>query len=388
MRSPIYLDHAATTPVDERVLDTMLPFLQESYGNAASRTHVFGRIAEAAVAKARERVASLINAEPKEIIWTSGATEANNAAIFGVARRCPDGKSHIIIQATEHPAVLDPIHELERQGFAVSILPVNADGCVTAQAVQAAIHPETAMVSIMTANNETGVLQPVNEIGSLCRKASVLFHTDATQAAGKIPLDVDRDHIDLMSFSAHKIYGPKGVGCLYVRSKAPRVRLRPLIFGGGHERGMRSGTINVPGVVGFGEACELAKQRISEDSRKLRDLRDHLEQGVCSRLEAVHINGDRNLRLPNISNIRFDHVEAESLLMMMEEVAASTGSACSTMKMEPSHVLRAMGLDEQQAFGSVRFSLGRENTYKQIEDAIERVCTEVVKLRQLNPFLA
>lgn len=388
IKTPIYLDHAATTPVDERVLEAMLPFFRQTYGNAASRTHSFGREAESAVSLARAQVASLIGAEPKEIVWTSGATEANNLAILGVVQAGRVEGGHIITQATEHPAVLDACDEANSRGVDVTVIDVDANGVVDPMDIRDAIRSDTMLVSVMAANNETGVLQPIGQIGQICHEVGVLFHTDATQAVGKIPIHVQRDRIDLLSLSSHKIYGPKGVGCLYVRSAQPRVCLHPLIFGGGHERGMRSGTINVPGVIGLGGSCEVAREQMGKDASRLGRLRDHLEAALVAAIEDVHVNCLNAPRLPNISNIRFNHVEAESLLMMINDVALSTGSACSTMKIEPSHVLLAIGLDEEAAFGAVRFSLGRDNTEDQIDYVIDRVVDEVAKIRQLNPFYA
>lgn len=384
----IYLDHAATTPTDQRVLEAMLPYYCVQYGNAASRQHGLGRDAEAAVAEARESVGELIGADSKEIVWTSGATEANNAAILGVYEAEPEGACHIISQETEHPAILDPCREIERRGGSVTLLPVDSAGLVDSDLVRESIRPQTKLVSIMAANNETGVMQPTREIAQICHDAGVLFHTDATQAVGKIPIDVSRDGIDMMSLSAHKVYGPKGVGCLYVRSTRPRIRLRPRLFGGGHERGFRSGTINVPGVVGLGKACEIARHQMGKDADRLGRLRDRLEAALVAGISDVYVNCSNAPRLPNIANVRFDHVEAESLLMMMDDVALSTGSACSTMKIEPSHVLLALGLDEAAAFGSVRFSLGRDNTEDQIDYVIERLIAEIARIRQLNPFCA
>lgn len=382
-----YLDHNATTPLDEKVLSAMLPFLREHHGNAASRNHALGQRAAEAVDAAREQLATLINARPKEIIWTSGATEANNLAIFGVVGARNNDRYHIITQATEHPAVLDPCQELERLGHEVTVLSVDLGGRVAVDAIREAIQPNTVLVSVMVANNETGVIQPVREIGELCREAGVLFHTDATQAVGKVAVDIDADCIDLLSMSAHKLYGPKGVGALYVRSKSPRVRLHPILFGGGHERGMRSGTINVPGVVGLGSACELAMQVMEEEDKRSLELRNRLERLISDRVEHVEVNGDRDHRLSHVTNLRFDNVEGEALLMHLEDIAASTGSACSTLSMEPSHVLLAMGLSEQEAFSSVRFSLGRGNTSEDVDRAGDAVVSATHRLREFNPTM-
>lgn len=380
----IYLDHNATTPLENRVLEAMRPFFEGQFGNAASRNHRAGQVAAQAVEQAREQVARLIGAAAKEVVWTSGATEANNLAVFGAVMPRLPGGVHVVTQTTEHPAVIDPFRELERRGVEVTWLEVDSEGRVDSDDVRNALRPDTALVSIMAANNETGTLQPIRDIGAICREAGVWFHTDAAQAVGKIPIDVDADHIDLLSISAHKMYGPKGVGALYVRSKNPRVKLRPIIFGGGHERGMRSGTINVPGVVGIGAACDLARNAMTQDSARLSAMRDRLEHGISDRVADAHINGCIENRLPHVSNIRFEGVEAESMLMMLEGVAASTGSACSTMKMEPSHVLLAMGLTEAEAFECVRFSLGRSTTESQIEQVIQRLGDVVARLRSLN----
>jgi len=380
----VYLDHNATTPIENRVLEAMRPFFEGQFGNAASRNHQPGQVAAEAVERAREQVARLIGAITKEVIWTSGATEANNLALFGTVMPRLPGEIHVITQTTEHPAVIDPCRELERRGAAVTWLDVDPQGRIDPDAVRQALRPQTAIVSIMAANNETGTVQPIREIGAICREAGVWFHTDAAQAVGKIPIDVDADHIDLLSVSAHKMYGPKGVGALYVRSKNPRVKLHPIIFGGGHERGIRSGTINVPGAVGLGAACDIAKGAIAKDSERLCALRDRLERGIRDGVPDVHVNGCIDNRLPHVSNVRFEGVEAESMLMMLEGVAASTGSACSTMKMEPSHVLLAMGLSEAEAFECVRFSLGRSTSESQIEQVIGRIAEVADQLRSLN----
>lgn len=381
-----YFDHNATTPLDRGVLEAMSPYFVEVFGNPASRNHHAGQRAAEAVELARANVARLINAQAKEIVWTSGATESNNLAIFGVvAFAKAESSGHVITQLTEHLAVRDSCRELEQRGVDITWLEVDSEGRVDPQSVHDAIRPETSLVSIMVANNETGTIQQIREIGHACKEAGVLFHTDAAQAIGKIPIDVEAECIDLMSLSSHKIYGPKGVGALYVRSKNPRVKLRPMLFGGGHERGYRSGSINVPGVVGFGEACRIAAGQMSKDSEGLTKLRDRLERGIQDAIEGVHVNGCPASRLAHVSNLRFEKIEAESLLMMLEGVAASTGSACSSLSIEPSHVLIAMGLSESEAFGSVRFSLGRSNTDAQVDLVIQRVVSVVKKLRQLNP---
>lgn len=386
-RSKDIYDYVAITPVEERGLDGMVRYLRDLYGNAASRTHRFGQQAAEAVEGARATVAAMIGAAAKEIIWTSGATEADNLAILGAVRAAGRPASHVITQASEHPAVLDSVRELQQQSVSVTVLPIDRAGVVQLDALHKAIRADTVLVTVMAANNETGVIQPVREIGKICRAAGVLFHCDAAQAVGKIPLDVDADNIDLLSISAHKLYGPKGVGALYVRSKNPRVKLHPIIHGGGHERGMRSGTINVPGVIGLGKACEIAGQQMAADAERLGRLRDQLEQGIMQALDGVAVNGAIDRRLPHVTNLRFDGIEAEALLMAMDDVAASTGAACSSMKMEPSHVLMAMGLTEQQAFSSVRFSLGRGNTEAEVEHVIRRVTETVESLRRLNVSL-
>lgn len=386
MNRPVYMDHAATTPLDERVLDVMMPYLRQAFGNAASRTHAFGHEAEAAVTRARKQVAALVGAEPKEMVWTSGATEANNLAIFGVVLRQIDRGCHVVTQATEHSAVRDACRELERRGVEVTWLGVDADGRISLDELRAALKPHTALVTIMAANNEVGALQPIRDIGRICHEAGVLFHTDATQAVGKVPVDVQADGIDLLSLSAHKIYGPKGVGALYVRSRSPRVKLHPLLFGGGHERGMRSGTINVPGVVGLGKACEIAGEEMAAEAERLSALRNHLEATILEKLDYVRVNARSEHRLPHITNMSFEYIEGESLLMGLDDVALSNGSACSTMSMEPSHVLCALGIDEDLAFSSVRFSLGKANTAAHVEYVVDRVVGEVKKLRELNPI--
>lgn len=382
---PVYLDHNATTPLDPRVLDAMMPFLTSAYGNAASRTHSWGRFASAAVEAARSKVAKILHADAKEIISTSGATEANNLALFGVAHAYKDRGRHIITQVTEHNAVLDPCRQLEREGVEVTYLPVDQSGRVNTDSVAAAIRPDTILVSLMWANNETGVLQPVREVGDLCRAKGVLFHTDATQAVGKVVVDVEADQIDLLSMTAHKLYGPKGCGVLYVRSR-PRVKLSPILFGGGHERGFRSGTLNVPGIVGLGTACEIAEAEMKGEFRRLADLRDHLEHSLISLIDHVSVNGAGAMRLSHVSNLQFGYVEGESLLLALDDVAASSGSACTSAKMEASHVLRAMGLDEEAAFASIRFSLGRGTTKNDVDFAVQRIVEVVKHLRQFNPL--
>ena len=389
MKLPIYMDNHATTPVDPRVLETMLPHFTHTFGNAASRTHIFGRQAAAAVEKAREQIARLINAEPQEIVFTSGATESDNLAIKGVAWMYQrEGKpgNHTVTLPTEHKAVLDSCRRLEEEGCEVSHLPVGPDGLVSVDELRHAITPRTILVTVMAANNEIGVLQPISEIGQLCRERGVVFHSDAVQAVGKVPIDVQAMHIDLMSITAHKIYGPKGVGALYVRSKNPEVRLAPLIDGGGHERGMRSGTLNVPGIVGLGKACELCMQEMAEETGRLRALRDRLKDGILSRLEGVHVNGSIERRLPHSLNLSFDGVEGETLLTALDGVAVSSGAACRSMASESSYVLRALGLGEDRAQSSIRFGLGRFSTQEEVDWVIDRVVEAVKSLREFSEF--
>jgi len=383
----VYLDNNATTPCDPRVFEAMRPYFCRMFGNAASRSHSFGREAEEAVERAREQVAQIIGARTaKEIVLTSGATESNNIAIKGVASRHAKENRHIITQATEHKAVIDPCQYLERQGFRVTYLGVDKDGRINLDEFAEAVTPDTILVSIMTANNEIGTLQPVAEIGRLCKEKGVLFHTDATQAVGKIPLDVEAMGIDLLSLSAHKMYGPKGVGALYMRRKNPRVRCEAVLHGGGHERGMRSGTLNVPGIVGLGKAAEVAMAQMEQESERLTKLRDHLWEKLSGRLDEVFLNGHPTERLPNTANISFRYVEGESLMMGFSDVAVSSGSACTSALLEPSYVLRALELGDDLAHSSIRFSLGRFNTAEDIEYAIERVCATVIKLREMSPL--
>jgi cysteine desulfurase len=385
VKTPIYMDYHATTPLDPRVLDIMLPYLREDFGNAASRSHVFGWKAEEAVEKARQQVASLIGANEKEIVWTSGATESINLAIKGVAEFYKDKGNHIITVQTEHKATLDSCKRVERQGCEVTYLPVRQDGLVDLAQLEAAIRPTTILVSVMAANNEIGVLQPIKEIGEICRKHGVLFHTDAVQAAGKVPLDVEEMKVDLMSLSAHKIYGPKGVGALYVRRK-PRVRIAPIIDGGGHERGMRSGTLNVPGIVGMGAACEIAKAEMATENLRLQELRDRLQKGLQDQLDYTYINGSIEHRLPNNLNISFAYVEGEAMMMAIKDVAVSSGSACTSASLEPSYVLRALGVEEELAHTSIRFGLGRFTTKEEVDYVIDLVVAKVNKLRELSPL--
>lgn len=385
---PIYMDNHATTPVDPRVLDAMLPFFKDQFGNAASRSHAFGWAAEEAVEKAREQVGALIGAGPKEIVFTSGATESNNLAIKGVAEAYREKGNHIITQITEHKAVLDPCRRLETQGFRVTYLPVRRDGLVDPEDLQRAITPETILITVMYANNEIGVIQPIPEIGRIAKRHGVIFHVDAAQAAGKIPIDVENDGIDLLSVAGHKIYGPKGVGALYVRRKNPSVQVAAIIDGGGHERGMRSGTLNVPGIVGLGMACELCRGEMRAESVRVGRLRDRLKQGILAKLDRVTINGSVEHRLPNNLNASFAGVEGEALIMGISDVAVSSGSACTSAKIEPSYVLRAIGVGEDLAHASIRFGLGRFNTEEEVDYVIGRVAETVSQLRSLSPHSA
>jgi cysteine desulfurase len=364
----------------------MLPWFSEKFGNAASRNHSFGWDAEKAVDRARKQVAALIGASDKEIVFTSGATESDNLAIKGVAEMYAERGNHIVTCVTEHKAVLDTCKHLEKRGWAVTFLPVRPDGLIDLEGLRAAITDKTVLVSIMAANNEVGVLQPIREIGAICRERGVLYHTDAVQAAGKVPLDVDADHIDLASISAHKMYGPKGVGALYVRRRSPRVQLTAQMDGGGHERGMRSGTLNVPGIVGFGEACEIAGREMATESARLGALRDRLKAKLEAELDEIHVNGSMEHRLPNNLNMSFAYVEGESLLMGMSDVAVSSGSACTSATLEPSYVLKALGVGDDMAHTSIRFGLGRFNTEEEIDYVAARVIAVVKKLRELSPL--
>jgi cysteine desulfurase len=390
VQTPIDLDYAATCPVDPRVVDAMLPFFTQMYGNAASRTHSFGWSAEQAVDNARAELARTLSADPKEITWTSGATESNNLAIKGVVEYVQSGaegtRPHVITAVTEHKAILDTCKYLERHGADVTYLPVGPDGLLTAEQVAAAITPATVLVSIMFANNETGVVQPIAEIGRVCRERSVLFHTDATQAYGKIPIDVDAMSIDLLSMSAHKIYGPKGVGALYVRRRKPRVRLAPQIHGGGHERGNRSGTLNVPSIVGFGEAVRLARESMAEESARIQALRDHLHDRIMAENEHVFVNGAYDHLLPGHLNISFAYIEGESLLMALKDIALSSGSACTSASLEPSYVLKAMGLDDELAHSSLRMTIGRFTTREEVDHVADALKRHVTRLREMSPL--
>jgi cysteine desulfurase len=386
MNTPIYLDNHATTQMDPRVLDAMLPYFTKYFGNAASRNHEFGWVAEQAVDKARKQIADLIGASAREIIFTSGATESDNLAIKGVAEMYAEKGNHIITAATEHKAVLDTCKKLEKNGYRVTYLPVKGDGLIDLDMLREAITDKTILVTIMYANNEIGVLQPVAEIGKICREKGVLFHTDGVQAIGKVPVDVNRDHIDLMSITAHKLYGPKGVGALYVRRKNPRVQLTAQMDGGGHERGMRSGTLNVPGIVGLGEACAICQREMPEETKRLQYLRDKLRNKLESELDEVYLNGSWEHRLPHSLNLSFAYVEGESLLMGINDVAVSSGSACTSATLEPSYVLKALGLGDDIAHSSIRFGIGRFNTEEEIDYVADKLINVVKKLRELSPL--
>jgi cysteine desulfurase len=379
---PIYMDHNATTPVDERVFAAMQPYFTRVFGNAASRGHVFGWDAEMAVYKAREQVASLLRARPDSIVWTSGATESNNLAIKGVAEANASRGRHIITQVTEHKAVLDPCKYLMAHGFDVTFLPVNSVGRIDLEQLRAAIRSDTILVSIMWANNEIGTIQNIRDIGGMCHERGVLFHTDATQAVAKVPVDVDADHIDLLSMSGHKMYGPKGCGCLFVRNKPHKIELIPVLHGGGHEHGYRSGTLNVPGIVGVGAACEIALQEMAVEMPRLAKLRDRLQEGIFRQIEGVWINGDETSRLPHMTNLAFDGVDHDQLLFALDGVAVSSGSACTSASLEPSYVLSALGLSERLAFPSLRFALGRKNTEEEVEFVIDRLHDAIGTLRR------
>jgi len=386
MKLPIYMDNHATTPVDPRVFEAMRPYLTNIFGNSASRNHSFGWEAEEATEKARKQVASLIGATSKEIVFTSGATESDNLALKGVAEMYAEKGNHIITAATEHKAILDTCKRLEKHGTRVTYLPVQQNGLVDLDQLKAAITDKTVLISIMHANNEIGVLQPIREIGRIARERGVLLHTDGTQAAGKVPVNVLDDNIDLMSISAHKMYGPKGVGALYVRRRNPRVQLTAQMDGGGHERGMRSGTLNVPGIVGLGEACALAQAEMPAESKRMAFLRDKLKDRLMNSLDEVYINGTMEHRLPNNLNISFAYVEGESLLMGINEIAVSSGSACTSATLEPSYVLKALGAGDDLAHSSIRFGLGRFNTEEEVDYVAGKVIEVVKKLRELSPL--
>jgi cysteine desulfurase len=386
MKLPIYLDNHSTSPCDPKVLETMLPYFTEKFGNAASRNHTFGWEAEEAVEVARKQIADLIHADAKEIIFTSGATESDNLALQGVVEMYREKGDHIITSSTEHRAVIDTAKYLEKKGIKVTFLPVEKTGMVSPDAVRNAITDKTILISIMMANNEIGTINPVAAIGKVAKEKGILFHCDATQGVGKIPVNVQEMGIDLMSFTAHKIYGPKGVGALYVRRKAPRVRLEAMMYGGGHERGMRSGTLPVPLIVGFGKACELCQQEMATESVRMAKMRDRLQEGIMNGMDEVYLNGHPTERLPNNLNISFAYVEGEALLMGVKEIALSSGSACTSATLEPSYVLRALGVGSDLAHSSIRFGLGRFNTDEEVEYTIDRMIKAVTHLREMSPL--
>ena len=386
LKLPVYLDNNSTTRTDPRVVEAMLPYFTEHYGNASSRNHPFGWAAEAAVDDAREQIARLIGATAKEIIFTSGATESNNLALKGVAAMYRKKGNHIVTTATEHKCVLDTSKRLERDGYSVTYLPVDTDGRVTAEQVRAAITDKTILVSVMMANNEIGTIQPIAAIGKVCKEKGVLFHTDAVQAAGKLKIDVIAMGVDLLSLSAHKMYGPKGIGCLYVRKKDPRVRLEPIIDGGGHERGMRSGTLPVPLIVGFGKAAELSRLEFDSEVERTFRLREKLRKGIMDALPETYLNGHPTERLPGSANISFAYVEGEGLMMGIKDVAVSSGSACTSASLEPSYVLRALGVGDELAHSSIRFGIGRFNTEEEIDFVTKLVVKEVTRLREMSPL--
>ncbi|HWW87411.1 MAG TPA: IscS subfamily cysteine desulfurase [Vicinamibacterales bacterium] len=386
LKLPIYMDYHATTPVDPRVLDAMLPYFTSAFGNAASRNHPFGWEAEEAVEKARKQVAELIGANAKEIVFTSGATESDNLAIKGAAAMYREKGNHLITCVTEHKAVIDTCKRLEKEGYRVTYLPVEKDGRISLDALKAAITDKTILITIMAANNEIGVLQPVAEIGAIAKEKGILFHTDAVQAAGKVPFNVNELKVDMASLSAHKMYGPKGVGALYVRRRNPRVLLAPLIDGGGHERGMRSGTLNVTGIVGFGKAAELCRQEMAAETERLRTLRDRLNDKLHEQLDELYINGSMTHRLPHSLNISFAYVEGESLLMGINDVAVSSGSACTSASLEPSYVLKALGAGDDLAHSSIRFGLGRWTTEEEVDYVADKLTQVVSRLRDMSPL--
>jgi cysteine desulfurase len=386
VKLPIYMDNHATTPLDPRVLEAMMPYLTNRFGNAASRNHSFGWEAEQAVESARKEVAALIGADPREIVFTSGATESDNLAVKGVAWMYREKGDHIITCVTEHKAILDTCKHLEKEGFRVTFLPVDRNGFVNLDDIKNAITDKTVLISIMTANNEVGVVQDIKAIGKLARERGVLFHTDAVQAAGKIPFNVNEMNVDIASISAHKFYGPKGVGALYVRRRNPRVLLTPIIDGGGHERGMRSGTLNVPGIVGFGKAAQIAREDLARESAEMLRLRERLRTTLERELDEIYINGDLEKRLPGNLNMSFAYVEGESLLMGINDIAVSSGSACTSASLEPSYVLKALGVGEDLAHTSIRFGIGRFNTEEEVDYVAARVVEVVRRLRELSPL--
>ena len=387
LKTPVYMDNHATTRVDPRVLEAMLPYFTEKFGNAASRNHSFGWEAEEAVDKARNQIAALVGATSKNIVFTSGATESDNLAIKGVVEFYKEKGNHIITCVTEHKAVLDSCRALERAGKAtVTYLPVDKFGMVDPDAVRKAITDKTVLITIMWANNEIGTIHPIAEIGKIAKEKGIIFHTDAVQAIGKVPVDFEKAGVDLGSITAHKLYGPKGIGAIYVRSKGPRVRLTPMVDGGGHERGMRSGTLNVPGIVGLGAACELAGKTMPEESQRLIQLRSQLQAGLFERLDEIYVNGHPTERLPGNLNVSFAYVEGESLLMGINDIAVSSGSACTSATLEPSYVIRALGIDDELAHSSIRFGLGRFNTEEEVDYVTDRVSKEVKRLRDMSPL--
>ena len=386
MKLPIYMDYHATTPVDPRVLETMMPYFTEDFGNAASRNHPFGWKAEEAVEQARKQVADLIGANAKEVIFTSGATESNNLAIKGAAEMYREKGNHIITCVTEHKAVIDTCKRLEKEGYRVTYLPVLKDGRISLDDLRAAITDKTILITIMSANNEIGVLQPIEEIGAIAKEKGILFHTDAVQSVGKVPFDINKVKADLVSMSGHKIYGPKGVGALYVRRRNPRVLLAAQIDGGGHERGMRSGTLNVPGIVGMGKAAEICKAEMTTEAKRLSALRDRLNEALHKNLDEIYINGSMEHRLPHNLNISFAYVEGESLLMGINDVAVSSGSACTSASLEPSYVLKALGAGDDLAHSSIRFGLGRWTTEEEIDYVVNKLTSVVQRLREMSPL--
>lgn len=381
---PIYMDYSATTPIDPRVADKMIPYLREQFGNPASRSHMYGWSAEKAVEEARAQVAALVNADPREIIWTSGATEGNNLALKGAAQFYKTKGKHIITVKTEHKAVLDTVRELERQGFEATYLQPQDNGLITIEQLAEAIRPDTILVSVMLVNNEIGVIQPIDEIGELCRSKGIIFHCDAAQATGKMPIDLEKTKVDLMTFTAHKTYGPKGIGALYVRRK-PRVRIEPQMHGGGHERGLRSGTLPTHQIVGMGEAFRIAKEEMDDEIVRIKALRDRLAAGL-QEMEEVYINGDLDHRVPHNLNVSFNYVEGESLIMAIKDLAVSSGSACTSASLEPSYVLRALGRSDELAHSSIRFTFGRFTTEEDVDFTIRLIKEKVAKLRELSPL--
>ncbi len=381
---PIYMDYSATTPVDPRVAEVMIPYLTEKFGNPASRSHSFGWVADEAVERAREQVAALVNADPKEIVWTSGATESNNLALKGAANFYADKGKHIVTVKTEHKAILDTVRELERQGFAATYLDPEPSGLLDLEKLKAALRPDTMIVSVMLVNNEIGVIQDIAAIGEICRERGILFHVDAAQATGKVAIDLQKLKVDLMSFSAHKTYGPKGIGALYVRRK-PRVRLEAQMHGGGHERGFRSGTLATHQIVGMGEAFRIAKEEMATENERIRMLRDRLWKGL-SGMEEVYLNGDMEQRVPHNLNVSFNFVEGESLIMAVKDIAVSSGSACTSASLEPSYVLRALGRNDELAHSSIRFTVGRFTTVEEVDYAVKLLQEKIAKLRELSPL--